>query len=61
MDVDVMVEHWRENTMIILLKEWHPDWLITVCTFKTNRPFYSCGLGVHVLVFEWMWGGGWYN
>ena len=40
-----MVEHWRENTMITLLKEWHPDWL-TVCTFKTNRPFYSCGLGV---------------
>ena len=26
-----MVEHWRENTMITLLKEWYPDWL-TVCT-----------------------------
>ena len=58
MDMDKMVEHWRENTMIILLKEWHPDWL-TVCTVKTNRPFYSCGLGV--LVCEWMWGWGWYN
>ena len=56
MDIDKMVEHWRENTMIILQKEWHPDWF-TVCTFKTNGPFYSCGLGV--LVFEWMWGWGW--
>ena len=58
MDIDKMVEHWRENTMIILQKEWHPDGL-TLSTFKTNRPFYSSGLGV--LVFEWMWGWDWYN
>ena len=53
MDIDKMVEHWRENTMIILQKEWHPDGL-TLSTFKT-----SSGLGV--LVFEWMWGWDWYN